>query len=140
VLQQWTHKFFLKNFKVGTNLLGHVVYVLFYALLFRLNEKGQFDRIAYNNVVRSDFINAPAHKIHAMYEAYYKLAAMLHEKKYSLLYKMNEGDVLVFNNKRVLHGRTAYDPRITTRELHGLYLDWDDVKSVFRVLKKKYSL
>ena len=91
-------------------------------------------------MVRSDFINAPVHQIHALYEAYYKLSAMLHEEKYALLYKMNEGDIIVLNNQRVLHGRTAFDPAITTRELHSMFLDWDDVKSVFRVLKNKLSL
>ena len=127
----------------SSTLLFSTILLVFHSLLircFRLNENGQFDRIAFNNVVRSDFINAPANQIYALYEAYYKLFNMLHEEKYALFYKMTEGDIIVFNNKRVLHGRTAFDPQITTRELCGMYLDWDDTKSVFRVLKKKLSL
>ena len=64
---------------------------------------------------------------------------MLRSKEYAIKYKMEEGDILNFNNKRILHGRTEYDATTTSRFLHGCYLDWDEVKSTFRVLRARMS-
>ena len=38
-------------------------------------------------------------------------------------YKMEEGDIVCFNDQRVLHGRTAYDAEKVDRWLEGGYLD-----------------
>lgn len=46
------------------------------------------------------------------------------------------GDILTFDNHRVLHGRKAYQG---SRLLIGGYLDWDLIKSRTRVLKSQLS-
>lgn len=41
-------------------------------------------------------------------------------------YKLKPGEMITFNNSRVLHGRTAYTPTASGgRYLQGAYLDWD---------------
>ena len=42
------------------------------------------------------------------------------------------GDVWVFDNARVLHGRAAFAPT-SPRELEGGYFSWDDVESIIRL-------
>ena len=42
---------------------------------------------------------------------------------------MLPGDLVAFNNRRVLHGRTAYDPTVTDRALQGCYVDIDEAFS-----------
>lgn len=48
-----------------------------------------------------------------------------------LEFKMNENDFLVFDNARLLHGRTAYEAN-EDRILVGCYLDWDEIYSKYR--------
>jgi gamma-butyrobetaine dioxygenase len=47
---------------------------------------------------------------------------------------LQPGDLMVFHNRRVLHGRTAFDPTGGRRRLHGLYVDLDEWASRFRML------
>jgi gamma-butyrobetaine dioxygenase len=44
--------------------------------------------------------------------------------------------MLTFDNRRVLHGRTAFDPNSGPRHLQGTYLDRDLVLSRLRVLDR----
>ena len=45
---------------------------------------------------------------------------------------------MVFDNLRVLHGRTHFDliGKDGKREIHGGYVDWDEVKSKINILRK----
>ena len=103
-----------------------------------MDKAGNFQYITYNNVVR-DFINAPAQQIQQIYQAYYNLASMLKDPSYQFQYKMSAGEVLVFNNRRVLHGRMGFDVTNASRLLHGTYFDWDNIKSTWRVLNKRLN-
>ena len=48
------------------------------------------------------------------------------------------GDMLTFDNRRILHGRAFYsDGR---RLLCGGYLDWDEIYSRIRVLREQLKL
>lgn len=49
--------------------------------------------------------------------------------KVELKFKLEPGDILVFNNRRTLHGRSAYDPLRVTRRLEGCYLDLEEFHS-----------
>lgn len=39
---------------------------------------------------------------------------------------LKEGECVVFNNRRVLHARRAFDTESGERWLKGTYVDWDD--------------
>ena len=43
------------------------------------------------------------------------------------------GEVLLFDNWRVLHGRAAYEGE---RRLCGTYLNWEDFESRLRLLRQ----
>lgn len=42
------------------------------------------------------------------------------------------GELMMFDNSRVLHGRTAYDPAEGMRHLQGCYIDFDGPRSLYR--------
>ncbi|NNE96113.1 MAG: gamma-butyrobetaine,2-oxoglutarate dioxygenase [Acidimicrobiales bacterium] len=46
------------------------------------------------------------------------------------------GDAVIFDNRRMLHARSAYDPTAGTRHLRGCYFELDDVRSTMRVLTR----
>jgi len=48
--------------------------------------------------------------------------------------RMNPGECVIFNNRRVLHGRAAFHSGKGERWLKGAYLDTDDFKSRLRVV------
>lgn len=47
--------------------------------------------------------------------------------------------VVLFANRRVLHGRTAFDATSGDRHLKGTYLTLDSLKDKLRVLSEKYG-
>lgn len=46
------------------------------------------------------------------------------------------GDAVIFDNRRMLHARSGYDPTAGIRRLRGCYFDPDDVRSTTRVLTR----
>lgn len=50
---------------------------------------------------------------------------------------MISGDVVTFDNSRLLHGRKSFVSNLDrVRHLEGVYLDWDEVMSRLRILRK----
>lgn len=54
------------------------------------------------------------------------------EKSKVFEYKLGEGECVIFNNRRVLHGRTSFTSGSKARWLKGAYLDTDDFESQLR--------
>lgn len=50
---------------------------------------------------------------------------------------LRPGDLTIFANRRVLHGRTSFDPSTGERHLKGTYVDGDDFRDRWRVLEKQ---
>jgi gamma-butyrobetaine dioxygenase len=70
------------------------------------------------------------------YEAIRVFSTVAHDPELMLSYRLEPGDLVGFNNRRVLHGRDAFDPGAGRRVLRGCYLDRDDVWSRLRVLQR----
>lgn len=54
-------------------------------------------------------------------------------------YRLDEGDCVIFDNRRVLHARRAFDASKGERWLKGAYVDDDVYFSKLRVLQEKFS-
>ncbi len=52
------------------------------------------------------------------------------------VFPIHAGDLLAFDNRRVLHARTAFDASSGRRHLVGCYLDRDELLSRLRVLAR----
>ena len=70
------------------------------------------------------------------YAAMRTFSRVAHDPRLMIRYPFVPGDLVGFDNRRVLHGRDAYDPGGGTRRLRGCYLDRDDVFSRLRVLRR----
>jgi gamma-butyrobetaine dioxygenase len=66
-----------------------------------------------------------------------RLAELLDDPSFELRFLLRPGQVLVFSNDRVLHGRTAFDPQEGRRHLQGCYIDHDGPQSRYRVLSRE---
>ena len=70
------------------------------------------------------------------YAAMRVFSAVAHDPELMLSNRFEPGDLVGFDNRRILHGRDAYDPGIGRRVLRGCYIDRDDVLSRLRVLRR----
>ena len=92
--------------------------------------------VTYNNrAIRP--MRLPAAECAAYYGAYRKFAALLRESRLQMATRLNDGDLVVFDNRRVLHGRTGFASARHPRHLQGCYLTRDSVYSVAAVLRQQ---
>ena len=63
------------------------------------------------------------------YAAYRRFAAVLREPRFQLKLHLPQGEIVVFDNQRILHGRTAFSSARHARHLRGCYLTRDSVYS-----------
>jgi gamma-butyrobetaine dioxygenase len=69
------------------------------------------------------------------YAAYFELLDLLDAPDAGVVFRLEPGDVLVFDNLRVLHGRTAFSAA-GARRLQGCYADLDGLLSTLAVLER----
>ncbi len=67
------------------------------------------------------------------YEAYQYFENLLHHPSYQLKFRLEPGQAIIFDNERILHGRTAYQ-RLNRRHLQGCYADRDTLDSKILIL------
>lgn len=96
---------------------------------------GRIDEIKYNAHLASTFDMSPE-VMYDYYVAYREFMGALQKPEFMINYRMNSGDMVVFDNRRVLHGRQEFDPNTGARHLHGCYVDRTEFKSKRRVLAK----
>ena len=59
-----------------------------------------------------------------------------HDPRFMISSAFAPGDLVGFDNRRILHGRDAFDPGAGRRRLRGCYLDHDDLFSRLRVVRR----
>ena len=72
-------------------------------------------------------IDINPNKMKKFYDAYQLFASLLHNKKFKINFRLDAGDIFCFNNRRVLHGRTEFDPNSGNRHLQGYYVERDEI-------------
>ncbi|KAH8289686.1 hypothetical protein KR054_009500 [Drosophila jambulina] len=99
-----------------------------------LDVDGRFARINQNTTKRDSRFTVKLEQAVSWYRAYDRFLELAHSE--AVEFKTQAGDVFVFNNLRMLHGRTAYeDAPGNKRHLVGAYVDWDIIYSKLRTLK-----
>lgn len=108
---------------------------IFRAPVIMLDHKRQFSRINHSVPQRDSFFTIPVEEVQVWYKAMQKFVEIMHQE--TVMFKTQPGEILTFDNIRLIHGRTGYtDKTSNTRHLIGSYLDWDEIYSRLRVLKK----
>lgn len=102
--------------------------------MIEVDDRGEVHAIRYNNRSAAPF-DLPADIMPAYYNAYRAYARMLHRPELELGFKLTPGDLMVFDNQRVLHGRKGFAGG--KRHLQGCYADKDSLNSLMRKLEDK---
>ncbi|XP_053721851.1 gamma-butyrobetaine dioxygenase [Synchiropus splendidus] len=101
------------------------------------DEKGRVLRINYNNATRDSVLDLPLYQVQPFYRALRAFVDIMNRPQNLVTYTMEAGDMVTFDNWRLLHGRRSYVSRPDgLRHLEGAYLDWDEVMSRLRILRK----
>jgi gamma-butyrobetaine dioxygenase len=86
---------------------------------------------------RLDFVPLlPLEELSAYYRARRVFDRMLKEQEFEIRFLLEGGDLVMFDNCRLLHGRTGFDPAEGLRHLQGCYIDIDGPRSLYRVLRR----
>jgi gamma-butyrobetaine dioxygenase len=73
----------------------------------------------------------------ALRAAIRRFVSLIDSPRFLIERKLTAGEALVFDNRRMLHGRAAFRPETGVRHLQGCYLDTSDVLSRYEVLKRR---
>ncbi|KAK7791562.1 hypothetical protein R5R35_011063 [Gryllus longicercus] len=101
---------------------------------------GQFARVNYNQWQRDSHFNVPLEDVISWYKANAIFTKALYDQKNMVQLKTRPGEIVTFDNIRLVHGRSGYsDSANNERYIIGSYLDWDIVHSRIRILKKEIT-
>ena len=109
-----------------------------YSPLITLTKDNDFNIIRFS-VAYMSIMDCTPDKMDLFYKAYRKFAELLHDKRFTINFRLKAGDIFSFNNLRVLHGRTEFDPNSGERHLQGYYIDRDEIIGRLNFLKKVES-
>jgi len=108
---------------------------IFHAPAITLTKDDDYNDIRFS-VATMDTLDCHPDIMDKVYKAHHRLGNLLHDDKFQIKFRLNPGDIFSFNNRRVLHGRTAYDPDSGHRHLQGYYIDRDEIIGRLNFLKK----
>jgi gamma-butyrobetaine dioxygenase len=100
-----------------------------------LDRAGRHLQVRFNNWLRAP-MRLPEDVIEPMYQALATFWRMLRSPRFHLNVRLEPGDLIAYNNHRVLHGRAPFDPRSGERHLQGCYLNLEDLQSRLRLLDR----
>lgn len=81
-------------------------------------------------------LDVPFETMPAMRAAIRRFVSLIESPRFLIERKLDAGEALVFDNRRMLHGRTAFKPETGARHLQGCYLDTSEVHSRREVLAR----
>jgi len=87
---------------------------------------------------RLDFVplGRPA-DLDAYYRARRSFDHLLRSTEFEIRFLLAAGELVMFDNRRLLHGRTGFNPAEGLRYLQGCYIDIDAPRSAWRVLRHR---
>jgi len=107
----------------------------FYGPAISLTKDGDYNDVRYS-IATLDALDCHPDKMDAIYKALHRFGNLLHDQKYQINFRLEPGDIFSFNNRRLLHGRTEFDPNSGHRHLQGYYMDRDEIIGRLSYLKK----
>ena len=111
------------------------LYRSFHAPAISLTKDGDYNDIRFS-VATMDALDCHPDEMDKVYNAHRRFGNLLHDDNFQIKFRLEPGDIFSFNNRRILHGRTAFDPNSGHRHLQGYYMDRDEIIGRLNFLKK----
>ena len=115
----------LSKVNVTGNYIGDGVFLKAERPVFRLNKKNEITQVSFNNYDRAvfRFKNDLTKKF---YECIKKFDLIANDKEFQWRHILKPGELLIFNNWRILHGRGSFEG---IRKMSGCYINKEDFDS-----------
>ena len=107
----------------------------FYSPAITLTKDGDYNDIRFS-VATMDTLDCHPDEMEKVYKAHHRFGNLLHDDRFVIKFRLESGDIFSFNNRRLLHGRTGFDPNSGHRHLQGYYMDRDEIIGRLNYLKK----
>jgi alpha-ketoglutarate-dependent taurine dioxygenase len=102
--------------------------------MLEIDTQGQFHAICYDDRSIAPLpLKGP--RLKKYYAAYRQLAELLGEPARSVGCRLQPGDLVLFDNTRILHGHAAFS--VGARQFQGYHLDADGLYSALAVLSRQ---
>ena len=106
-------------------------------LAISLDGWGEVSGFRYANRVTAAPLDLPVELMEPMHNALRKLVTLMNDPDLEVRFLLQPGDIVVFDNQRVLHGRTAYDESMGERHLRRCEVTREEFHNRLRLLMIK---
>jgi alpha-ketoglutarate-dependent taurine dioxygenase len=107
--------------------------------LIQLSCSGEVNAVHYNNRSIAPLRIEPRAAA-GFYRAYRRFAELMREPGHQLRFALRDGDLVLFDNQRILHGRSGFSSARHARHLRGCYLTRDSVYSETAMLRRRMAM
>ena len=115
----------LSKINVTGNYIGDGVFLKAERPIFKLNKRNQIIQVSFNNYDRASF-RFDNDLTKKFYESIKKFDLIANDKEFQWRYILKPGELLIFNNWRILHGRGSFEG---IRKMSGCYINKEDFDS-----------
>ena len=142
--EQWPDDFDLlcnmpvtcQRFDPGDNSHGNMRWYKSRLPIIRLDDRGEVCGVRMNERQISP-LDVPADQVGPAYRALKRLFSLLYDDDLRLTLDLKAGEGLLFDNQRLLHGRTGFTPETPPRAVLTSSVDLDDFHSTMRLLQRE---
>ncbi|MBS0638857.1 MAG: TauD/TfdA family dioxygenase [Proteobacteria bacterium] len=103
--------------------------------VIRLGPDGELDTLRFTMWLRAPLVG-PIEEVRAVYRALRTIIRLAEDPALVFRFRLRPGDLLLFDNGRILHGRSAFRPETGPRWLRGCYGEREDIASRQRLLAR----
>ena len=129
----------LTKVKVRFKFIDKDVVLEDWSELIKLDENKNFKQVRFSP--RLDYVPILEKKeLDLYYKARKKISDLYNSAKFRIEFKLEQGDLLMMDNHRLLHGRTEFDVNEGNRFLQGCYIEFDSTEGKLRHIKRKFNL
>jgi gamma-butyrobetaine dioxygenase len=101
--------------------------------VIELDENGEVSGVTISQHM-ADVFDLKQDFLDTYYPAFCRFGRMLQSDKYLIRFRLNATECIVFDNHRIVHGRSAYSATSGDRYLRGCYTDRGEMRSKYRAL------
>jgi len=103
--------------------------------MIRLDARGELLEVRIADFLRGP-LDAAFEDIEPAYEALMTLQRLLRDPAFAIRFTYRPGDLVIFDNRRLLHARDAFEGQSGHRWLQGCYMERDEIRSRYRMVQR----
>ncbi|WP_458527273.1 TauD/TfdA family dioxygenase [Onishia taeanensis] len=108
---------------------------VWHAPMIRLDARGELLEVRIADFLRGP-LDAAFEDIEPAYEALMVLQRLLRDPAFAIRFTYRPGDLVIFDNRRLLHARDAFEGASGHRWLQGCYVERDEIRSRYRMVQR----